>query len=512
MRIAVLVLALIATALMAPALILGAPGIDSAAFNYVWTSQFADALGRGELYPRWLPRSFEGLGSPTFYFYPPLAFYLSGLFDLAGAPTRHAISLAGLTLMFASGLTMYAWLHGKTRHALLGACLYMAAPYHLTDFYVRAALAEFAAFVWLPLIALAIEAQPRRWAIPLLAVAYAGLILSHLPMVVLTTFGLIGPWVIFRTLKEKSLAVPASSLLAGVLGLGLAGLYLVPALGLQDHLSTAILWGPLYKPSDWSILSPNPDTPTGILYALACLALGWAMLAVGAGRGFWSVLALATATLSLGLPPFIWSLPIIEQVQFPWRILAIVEFAALTAFIVAPKRPWIIALAAAIALVGVFKLAEAGVKAFATPYPADLAQVMPDAPEYLPKAFHAPGVVSYEFRPDLRAFDGPLVRGPVAGVVSDADGTLEFQVTAPGRVTIRRAVFPAWRVTREGREVGLVPGTLIAFDAEPGRYRIERVLLPQERIGGWLSAFAALALAGLTAWAARGGRARAGYR
>ena len=103
---------------------------------------------------------------------------------------------------------MYLWLKDKTHFAALGACLYMAAPYHLGDFYVRAALAEFAGFVWLPLIALALEAQPKRWAAPLLALAFAGLLVSHLPMAVLATCFLIGPMVIMRAWREKTLGMP----------------------------------------------------------------------------------------------------------------------------------------------------------------------------------------------------------------------------------------------------------------------------------------------------------------
>jgi len=492
-----------ALVLMAPALVHGAPGIDSAAFNYVWTRQFAEGLASGDIYPRWLPGSFEGLGSPTFYYYPPLAFYLSGALEVVGLETTHAIAAAGLVLLLASGGAMYAWLRRKTGYAVLGACLYMAAPYHIADFYVRAALAEFAGFVWLPLIALALESQPKRWAAPLLCLAFAGLLVSHLPTAVLATLFLIAPMVALRIYRERTLAFAATSLVAGVAALGLAAIYLVPALGLQSHLSTSILWGPLYQPAAWSVLNPGPGIPAGVLYTFASLAAGAALLAVSAGLGFWSILAVAVAVASLGLPPGLWALPLLTQVQFPWRSLVIVEFAAITAFMTSPKRLVVAVAAGALMLPGAFKLAEAAQQAFANPYPADIDSALPDAPEYLPPSFHAPGVLNYETRPDLSRLAGPLVRGAAVDIKVGRDGSIGFQATRSGPVVIRRAAYPSWQVTLNGRAVELDRGPLIAFQARPGHYEVRRIRLPQELVGGWISLLSALGFASFLGWTLR---------
>src|SRR5438270_272462 len=47
---------------------------DSFWIDLVWLEQFARELGHGVIYPRWLPLSHDGLGSPVFYYYPPFAF------------------------------------------------------------------------------------------------------------------------------------------------------------------------------------------------------------------------------------------------------------------------------------------------------------------------------------------------------------------------------------------------------------------------------------------------------
>src|SRR6185503_11624055 len=96
----------------------------------------------GTLYPRWLPGSHDGLGAPVFYYYPPLAFYPAGLLAALGASPYAAI-LATFGLAFAgAGAAMYRWAQGWTNHPLAAALFYMAAPYHVADFYGRGALAE----------------------------------------------------------------------------------------------------------------------------------------------------------------------------------------------------------------------------------------------------------------------------------------------------------------------------------------------------------------------------------
>jgi len=370
MRLAMAAVVAVAGLLMLPTLIWGPAPIDSAVYNYVWTKQFGEALGQGIVYPRWLPGSFQGLGSPTFYFYPPIAFYVSGLLQLAGLTTLQAIAGAAFLAMLASGLSMAAWLKFKGANPYW-ALLYMAAPYHLTDWYQRAALAEFMSFAWLPLIAIAIEAQPRRWAMPLLAISFAGLFMTHLPMAVLAGVGLILPMIAFRCEHL------AAYLLAGVLGLGLSAAYLLPALTLQHHVSISLMWPPYFQPATWSPWGPH-DIGWIVPMAAASVALA------AARSRFWFLLTLVLAAMSLALIPLIWNVPVLRQVQFPWRFLAIVEFAAVTAVATSRPRAWALALAFAIAALSWGRLIGVAFVSLQNPYPAEIDQTLPDAPEYLP--------------------------------------------------------------------------------------------------------------------------------
>ena len=89
-----LLVVLTGAAAAAPGLIWGPGGTMSSIYNYTWTTEFAAAFRAGELYPRWLHGAFEGLGSPSFYFYPPMAFWLAGAFATV-LPTLQAIAAAG---------------------------------------------------------------------------------------------------------------------------------------------------------------------------------------------------------------------------------------------------------------------------------------------------------------------------------------------------------------------------------------------------------------------------------
>src|SRR5438309_2066139 len=177
---------------MSPELVLGATVSDSFRYNLLWPEQFAALVRDGHLYPRWLPHAWSGLGNPTFYFYPPLFFWVSAAIDtvtFGGLPPERFTPLATLLFLAVSGFAMRAWLeeHVTPRRALLGAIAYIVAPYHLYDIYLRGALAEASTYALVPLVALALKglADGRLRYLPFLAIAYGALLLTHLPSALL---------------------------------------------------------------------------------------------------------------------------------------------------------------------------------------------------------------------------------------------------------------------------------------------------------------------------------------
>ena len=152
-RRAIAALVLVSALLMIPALLTTPMVHDSWWIDIVWADQFTTALRHGQLYPRWLPESFDGLGAPVFYFYPPGAFYLVSLFGLAGLSAYPALLAAFFTVSTGGAIATWQWLRGWTRRPLAGAMVALLAPYHLCDFYRRGAIAEATAAALLPLLA-----------------------------------------------------------------------------------------------------------------------------------------------------------------------------------------------------------------------------------------------------------------------------------------------------------------------------------------------------------------------
>ena len=468
-------LSLLGVALMLPALLWGPGFTHSHQYNLLWTAHFGREMAAGHLYERWLPDSFEGLGSPTFYFYPPFAYWIGGGFRAIGVSVATAVNLTGLLLLVASGLAMHHWLAARGTRPLLGAALYMAAPYHLYDIYVRGALAEAAAFIWLPLIALAIGRLPTRRGVMLLVTAYAGLLLSHLPLAMLTGLFLIAPMIGRRLWRRDPVLL--SGAVAGALAFALAAFYLIPALTLQAHVSTAMLWGQDYRATDWSIWTSSVEL-------FPCLALGLILLAWPTARSFWGMVSILTALLSIRLIPFVWDVPLLDKVQFPWRAFCIAEFAAITALMASRPRAPLLA-AAGVMLFFPYLFGGLLTAAFLR-QPVDqarIARVAPDAPEYLPHGFDLTHVRTDNHWTDLTLWRA-LPRG-------DA-----IMVDHPGFVTLGHAAFPIWQVTRDGHPVAST-GPLLRFEARPGLYRVERVRLWQETWGAAISLLAALFLAAL---------------
>lgn len=478
-----LVIAGLTLVLMIPAMISRPMVHDSFWIDFVWADQFTAEIRHGTLYPRWLPQSHDGLGSPAFYFYPPIGFYIASIFGLAGAPTYASILLAFATALAASGVAMFHWLKGWTERPLLGACFYMAAPYHLCDFYFRGALAEYCAFAVIPLAALGIRRCAEGRGIALLALSYAALIMTHLPIALLASLLLIGPYSLLLARKAGARATLPRIALALALGTGIAAIYLVPALSLQDHIAASKLWdAPQFRPTAWNFFDPGRWIERSgmviMMMLTGCSAVG-AIALFAMRREGWAAFALLCCVLITGIIPILWTLPIIEKVQFPWRALALVEFALATALARSRHRAMFTAMAMAPLLILAAQFLLIRPQSTTLPFPMPLlAKQHPDVIEYLP-----PGATrEMLFLNTMRA---------------TADARAQPPVQIAGDWTILRTYyFPAWRVTCNGRPVAAFPDPatkLLSYQGRNCTVRWEG--MSAERVGGAITLLSLIGLA-----------------
>ena len=445
---------------------------------WVWTDQFATALWHGDFYPRWLPLSHGGLGSPVFYFYPPRAFYVAAAFRGLGLATPDSVIAAYAASYVLSGLAMYAFLRDiRAARPELGALLYVALPYHLVDLVLRGAIAEHFAFVWIPLVALGLVRCRARGDVAILALSLAGLIMTHLPVALLTCLFMIGP-VLLATLVRRPDRV-APMVLAFVLGLALSAVFLVPALALERFRDANALWTrPGLKPAAWSLwnvgaFGPEPGLHYVVLLISGATALPALLLLQRRAIGF-SAYALAVLAMGVALVPALWTIPLLAKVQFPFRILSLAEFAVCAALACSPGR--------LVRLVPLFAPAlglTAILLAVEPPRPPnditiELLRRHPDVPENLP-----PGDRKLSW-PSFGALD--LASRPPRS-------------TLPGWTAAPTFYFPIWTARcRSGPgEVRPDPRTGLLLFRGQG-CRIERIATWPERLGAGVSLFAALAL------------------
>jgi hypothetical protein len=532
---------LAAILLLAPSLLLGTMPSHSSPQNIAWAAQFADQFKAGILYPRHLPDSFDHLGAPIFYFYPPLGFWVDALVNVAtldalSVPRR--LALSSLVLLWASGLAMHAWLRTETaapRAALYGALAYMAAPYHLLDHYYRGAYAEFAAYVILPLVMLAVRrvAEGRPLAVAGLAVAYAALPLTHLPTSLLVSLTALPLYVLYRgwRLGERraALAFFARCAVGGALGLGLAAVYLVPALSLQDWIPADRFWSNDYQVERWFLLTPDRWPPAGaeMAWIIVSFAGGYALAALGVlvlGRwrseaAFWATTSLVCLFLVAGVVPWFWQLPFVAKVQFPWRLVIVAEFAGITALAWTPwparRRLARVVFAAALAALvpGLANMAQ-GIVGRAQLALAGQAEPPADVKEYLPAGYpQKPGGGYTELSLD------PVQRVPTIACTPQSRrceaspgpfGALRVEVDGdtPVDVVIRRFAYPYWCLEPPLPIVATDPLRLVSFTAPAGRhgYRLYAGAVPAERLG-W--AISALSLVLVLGWVVAARRAQA---
>ncbi|MCU0510755.1 MAG: 6-pyruvoyl-tetrahydropterin synthase-related protein, partial [Anaerolineae bacterium] len=328
---------------------------DDGLFHIYRISALADAWQHGAIYPRLFPQFGFGYGQAVFNFYAPLSYFPGALLSALGVSpevsAEWTVALGFVLAAFAAyGMGKYLWGRGG---GLLAAVVYTYFPYHLADAYLRGALPEHMAFVFLPLIIWTTAAafrEPQQapsylWS----ALAWAGLAYTHN----LTLLLMIPVWFVLALL----LALRTSRwnrfwgcVGGAVLGAGLSaalwlpflaeskqvGIGLGPSDGYINHLAPLrglIQWRPLYqyRASHGAGAAEHPLSWASVAFAaLALIRLLVSALRRKAlpGDGFaWYGLGLfVTASLLTAAPALpVWRLlqPILGQLQYPWRFMTL---------------------------------------------------------------------------------------------------------------------------------------------------------------------------------------------
>jgi uncharacterized membrane protein len=486
----------------------GFPFGHDAAAHAIRVRHLSAQLFAGEWYPRWMPGMNAGLGSPDFFVYGPVPFYISALFAPFADPVQVLAWSTGLALLL-SGVFVYGWLRSfaPPAAALGGAAVYLLSPYHLSiDVYVRSAFAETWAFVWMPLVLLFLERlmEGRRRSVAGVVVGYALLIATHLPTAVLFSPVPLA-YVVVRTRAGRTALRTTGAMLWGV---GLAAIYLLPALAHEKNIATSgLAKDPAFHWSQHFIdfqvnLFGSPPEALSFSWSLTWTLLLLVSLAVFSMRRrslFWLGVVLAAAIFMSPLSGPLWQASkVIRGVQFPYRALTIVTLAvaALAAIVLADG--------------GRFRrllmwpaMAGVCVPAFIVAWQHDPKLPWWDEP-LLRISYDVVTRVWSRAVPDPASIErlsslpeASFVRGEGAAAVERREPravTLRISSSYGGTVRVRQLYYPDWE-SDAGRVYAGADG-LVLMDVPAGDSRAV-LRLPwsgAERAGGWISA---LSFAGL---------------
>ncbi len=493
---------------------------DDFAFHLLRLVQLDALLRQGVLYGRWAPDMALGYGYPFFNFYAPLSYYASEALSLVGLGLQPALIATFALAPIAAGLAAYllARDHFSPRSSLVAAVAYAYAPYLAYDALFRANLAETLAWASLPLALWAmgrLARQGDRRYLAGVALAYAAVLLTHNAFALifsplLAAYGLVTALTLPPAPSRRHrLAITGTALL---LGLGLAAFFWLPALieRAQVH-SDRLLVPPIFvywnnfidlrellaapRAIHPDLLNPSPPRGLGLIPVL----LGLPALA-GLWRfhdrprrvqiAFFAAALVAYAWLTTASSQFVWdSVPLLEYIQFPWRLLG--PAALCLAMLVAaaaelPPADWrgslLVAGAIALLVGGVlFWLDPRHCPGMEAPTVANITQFERDTHtvgttakgEYLPRAVDAvPEEVATTVLDPSSLPPGTTV---AQQNVLPIGAELTITASQPFTAVYNGFDYPGWRVTIDGTAVPITPDVpygRITFPVPEGRHGV----------------------------------------
>lgn len=214
-----LIITIVAVLIMLPFLLGGYQSADDAPYHVANIDALTTNLKENFLFPSNIyGKMANDFGYGTRLFYPPLAHTATAYLNLLINNPCISLKIIHLVTVILSGITMYYLslkLSDNKKIALMSGVIYMLFPYHLSDIYIRDALAECLIFIFIPMVfngLVSLSKGDRKAFYPLFIVGYVGCMLSHLVLSVYLT-ALIIIWLLIKfkeTIKNLKPFIMAS--------------------------------------------------------------------------------------------------------------------------------------------------------------------------------------------------------------------------------------------------------------------------------------------------------------
>lgn len=295
-------------------------------------ANFYQSLSEGNLVPRWAGNLNWGYGHPILMFLYPLPSYIASFFHSIGFSFVDSTKLIFAASYVASIIFMYLWARRWGQWSgIVAAIFYGFSPYRFVDLYVRGAIGEHAAFVFLPLILLGLD----RGSLHLTSLSTAGLILSHNAVSLI-----FAPVVMFYVIyRRKGFGFV-------LLGFLLSAFFWFPAFFEGKYTLRDIVtkgeFGERFIPWNW-FLNSAWNYGGGSQFTKGLGIAQWLAIVLAVVLRKKIVLAvLLTMFLMTAQSSFIWNtISLLQKFQFPWRFLTLTTFLTATlGAIVIEKMPY----------------------------------------------------------------------------------------------------------------------------------------------------------------------------
>ncbi len=339
----------------------GHPATMDGLIHITSIAQFGDVLRQGEFPVIWL-NNFATYGLPVGVFSHQLPLYVGALIDLLlqdpvlSYKITLSIGVIGSSLLLYSFLRLYA---GRLP-SLVGAVLFSLTPYKVLNIYIRGALPEVFAGIFLPIILLSLYfflVRKKNIFFFVIALSTAGLALTHPMMLFLYSFIFI-PYLFLLLWEEgyfsfkspfiskKTVYGLGAALLSMLIGIGIASYYLIPLFlekkyfyfGQQKNfLSEQFLTVTNFIDPSWHYFFANDIYTRGhiikpgileiiiILVGIVFLVSHKHIFKRSQAVFLWILICVALFLLFMTLSvskPIYDAIPQFGLIQFPWRMLS----------------------------------------------------------------------------------------------------------------------------------------------------------------------------------------------
>ena len=472
-------------AIMAPAIIYGIPSNGDLTNHFRFALPFYDAIRLGHFYPGWLAESNNGYGDASFRFYPPALYYA---LVAARALTGNWYSGTLLTFIFLSivgGIGAYLWARSimSSELALCAAIAYVFAPYHLNQFYQASLLAELAGSSLIPFSFFFVERicqKQRIRDVAGLAIFYALLVLTHLPLTVIGSIALLF-YALLRLPKTdrwRTLLMLAGGV---VIGLAASACYWVSMLAERSFIRAGEIQPDpsvdyrmnflfsTFSSENLNVWWMNILTLFTFLMIWPAVVLLWPSKRRTMNSGatisvaLLVLLSLVMAT-KISLPIWHFASPL-QQTQFPWRWLAIASLAG--ALLVAlswpiwrrlyagKRRPFVLLALGSVSLSVAFSVSHI-IREAKFLAPRDFEKMLQIIPGSAGVTYWLPAWASDGIRRMPSQLEIP---GRTTQIDSWEPEARSFRVGSgpPGYARVRTFYYPYWIATAQGQRLATSP-------------------------------------------------------